>query len=445
VELLWEHSQKITNGHNPAAYHSPDNVLQVLYVDDQGQIRATATETPFGNFADREFFGSEFAAGDTGVEHLSLSYLPRMNIWAVWHSEGRHRMGVFLLKQEANKYLDSGTINLHGDDPTTSLSLTLENPQGIICAEDACDVPPGTRISVFFRAGNSVRLPLGVFYLDRMTTRTGDSKVIISARNVIGKLLRDQTFDEDNVFSGTITAVLEQILELAGVAFYKVESSSTIVKMEFPPDMSLYDGISAVIAVKEGWEIREDVNGAVVIGGPAHLQYHCPAGHYVFSRGADLFSREVSRDDREVYSRVCVHDPDFSVAVYRTVAFPEGWNLPARKTLYVEVPEGTSKSEADAVADHLAQRLANVGIVESFSGPFRPHLQPGDAAEIIEPGKLPKLLGTITEITLRFGRGGFYTDFTVDSGGVLRKPRLKDLIQQIGGRRPGAGAVKRLE
>ena len=191
MQLTWEHSQKITNGHNPAAYHSPDNVLQVLYVDDLGSIRATATETPFGNFADRQFFGTEFAAQDTGVQHLSLSYLPRMNIWAVWESEGRHRMGVFHLKQEANKYLDSGSVSFQAGDPGVSLSLTLENPQGIICAEDACDVPPGTRVSVFFKSGNSVRLPLGSYYLDRIVTKVGDPLVTISARNTIGKLLKD--------------------------------------------------------------------------------------------------------------------------------------------------------------------------------------------------------------------------------------------------------------
>ena len=444
MELLWEHSQKITNGHNPAAYHSPDNVLQVLYVDDNGNIRATATETPFGNFADREFFGSEFAAGDTGVEHLTLSYLPRMNIWAVWHSEGRHRMGVFLLKQEANKYLDSGSVSFRGDDPTTSLSLTLENPQGIICAEDACEVPPGTKVSVFFRSGNSVRLPLGSYYLDRVTTKTGDPKVTISARNIIGKLLKDQTFDENTTFSGTVTQVLQDILEYGGVTFHRVESVATTIGMEFPPNMSLYDGIQSVISTMDGWEIKEDINGAVVIGGATHLQYHCPAGHYVFSRGADLFSREVSRDDREVYSRVCIHDRDFKVKVYEDVAFQDGWNLPSRKTLYVEVPEGTSQAEAEATAEHLANRLANVGIIESFSGPFRPHLQPGDAAEITEPGKLARLLGTITQVGLRFGKSGFTTDFTVDSGGVLRKPSLKDLIQDIGGKKQ-TGSAKRLE
>jgi len=444
MELFWEHSQTITAGHNPAAYHSPDNILQLLYVDDKGQIRATATETPFGNFADRAFFGTEFAASDTGVEHLSLAYLPRMNIWAVWKSGNSHRLAVFLLKQEANKYLVDGSLSFQGDDPGVSLSLTLENPQGIIASQDAVETPPGTRISVFFRSGDSVRLALGTYYLDRIQTKVGDPLVTISARNIIGKLLKDQTFDETTTFSGTVTKVLQDILEYAGVTFHRVESVATTIGMQFPPNMKIHDGLQAVIGTQEGWEMKEDINGAVVIGGANHLQYHCPAGYYSFERGRDCISWETTRDDKDVYSRVCVHDKDFVVSAYADVTFQDGWNLPQRKTLFVPAPDGTTQAQAQSMATHLANRLANVGVLESFAAPFRPHLQPGDAAEITQPGHLPRLLGTITQVGLRFGRSGFITDFTVDSGGMLRKPSMKDLIEQIGGKQ-SVGSAKRLE
>ena len=53
------------------------------------------------------------------------------------------------------------------------------------------------------------------------------------------------------------------------------------------------------------------------------------------------------------------------------------------------------------------------------------------------PANCPDI-GTLTQVGLKFGRGGFYTSFTVDSGGVIKKPRLKDLIEQIGGKTGGA-------
>ena len=54
----------------------------------------------------------------------------------------------------------------------------------------------------------------------------------------------------------------------------------------------------------------------------------------------------------------------------------------------------------------------------------------GDEAIIIDD-KGMKSLGLITEITHKFGKSGFSTDFTVDSGGRLGKGRLTDYIGQI--------------
>lgn len=438
MELIFEHSQKVTDGHTPAAWHSPDQILQVFYTDAQGRIHTIDAETPRGNFADREFSLPVLAAPDEGAQSLSVSYLPRMNFWAVWRSGDLHRMGVFLLKQETNKYLVDGSLQFNADDPGVTLSLTLENPKGIIAAEDAVEVPPGTRIGVYFKMGESSKVHLGNYYLDRIVTKVGDPQVTLSARNAVGKLLKDQTFDEDNTFSGTVTAVLTEILEAAGIRTHRVEHTDDEITVEFSPDTSYYDGLQAIISTRPGWEIREDVSGTIVIGGPAHIEQYMPAGVYQFERGRDCLSREVTRDDRETYSRVCVHDREFAVSVWRDVQFIEGWNLPAKKTLYVEAPEGTTKQQATAIAEHLAGRLADVGVIESFVAPFRPHLQPGDRADIIEPGKLARTIGTLTQVGLQFGRGGFYTSFTVDSGGVIKKPRLKDLIEQIGGKSGGA-------
>ena len=438
MQLVFAHNQKIADGHTPAAYHSPDNIVQVLYTDATGRIYSVDTETPFGNFADREFGLPHLAAPDTGAQHLSVSYLPRLNFWAVWRTGNLHRMGVFLLKQETNKYLVDGSLQFNADDPGVTLSLTLDNPAGIIAAEDAVDVPPGTRINVFFRIGDSNRVHLGIYYLDRIRTAVGDPQVTLSARNAVGKLLKDQTFDEANTFSGTVTAVLTAILEAAGIRTHRIEFTADTIAMAYQPNTSYYDGLQAIISTWPGWEIREDVSGTIVIGGLSHINYYLPPGIYEFERGRDCLSREVTRDDRETYSRVCVHDREFTVAVWRDVQFIEGWNLPAKKTLYVEAPEGTTQGQAEATATFLAVRLAQVGVIEAFAAPFRPQLQPGDQADITEPGKLARTIGTLTQVGLQFGRGGFYTSFTVDSGGVIKKPRLKDLIEQIGGKQGGA-------
>ncbi len=432
MQLQFEHFQHIADGHNPAAWHSPDQIAQVYYTDGAGRIQAVDTETEYGDFADRIFSLPHLAGPDAGVKHLTLAYLPRMNLWALWRTADRHRMAVFILKQETNKYLSDGTLDFRQDDPGVSLSLTLENPAGIIAAEDATEAPPGTRISVFFQSGSSGRYPLGIYYLDRISTKTGDPLVQLSARNATGKLLKDQTFDEDRIFTPARTdAILAEILDAASMINYRIEPNTDQIAAEFPPNMSYFDGIMAILSTIPDWQMREDVSGTIVIGSSGFV---FSPGNYTFSRGRDCFSREVVRDDRETYSRVCVHDREFTVMSFKDVTFPEGWNLPRRKTLYVEAPEGTTQAKANTLATHLATRLGHVGTMETFNSPFRPHLQPGDQATITE-GNKSTVLGVITAVGLQFGRQGFYTEFTVDSGGVVKKPMIRDLIEQISGRR----------
>jgi hypothetical protein len=79
------------------------------------------------------------------------------------------------------------------------------------------------------------------------------------------------------------------------------------------------------------------------------------------------------------------------------------------------------------MADELAQAIAISGRQESFVGIFTPQLTIGDEVRIVSGAKT-ETIGTVTDVTHNFGRGGFYTAFTVDSGGRKGKARLSDLI-----------------
>ena len=144
-------------------------------------------------------------------------------------------------------------------------------------------------------------------------------------------------------------------------------------------------------------------------------------------------------DDQSSYRKVCVHDSEWTIEVYEDVQSYSGWNLQSNKTLFVQVADGTSLANATAIAENLASRLESVGKVETFTGPFRPHLLVGDGATIIDGDSTQ--LGLITEITHNFGKNGFSTSFTVDSGGSLGRGRLSDYIKLIGNERDTAGSV----
>lgn len=177
------------------------------------------------------------------------------------------------------------------------------------------------------------------------------------------------------------------------------------------------------------WKMEETVQEEIIVGSPSFGLFPT-RGMYNFQRDKDIFSRSITMDDQGSYRKVCVHDSDWNIQIYEDVSSFSGWNLQSNKTLFVQVAEGTSISNAQAIATELAGRLESVGKVETFTGPFRPQLLVGDGATIMDSQGNTEL-GLITEITHNFGKSGFTTNFTVDSGGRLGRGRLSDYIRMI--------------
>jgi len=290
--------------------------------------------------------------------------------------------------------------------------------------------PPASKIKLNFKTGDSDPLLMGIFYIDRTSFMIGMENVNVNARNSIGKYLNDQTFDERNIYpKTTIELLLTQILTDFGINYYYVGSEETELGIEFSPNQSILKGINDVLINIRDWSIKEEADGKVVIAEFTDEAF-TQSGTYTFYRNKDVFSRKITKDDNDTYGRVCVHTSDFTIKVYRSVSSNLGWLPPAQKTLYQQAPDGTTSISAALLATEIADRLSNSGEVEEFVGPIRPQLTIGDAAQIIDDDG-PNLIGTITSITHIFGKDGFYTQFTVDSGGKINKPLLSDYLKKI--------------
>lgn len=438
MELVFEYAETVGTGTQPVGFHSPDNVVQVLYVDstDNGRIWGTVAPTPYGVWDPLTWSDPHLAARDEDVEHFRLRWVPSTDLVAVWRTpwtSERHRLSVYILQRDVTNNLESGSFRLRRGDPVVSLSLTLQNPSRKVADEYDALALPGSRITLAFSTGDSMPIPLGAYFIDDSEMNVLDPAVNINARNAAGKLLKDQTFGDSGSYSWrNLQTLIEDILEAANVPEYSVESTAENRSITYPANRTIYQGLQDLLTSLPQWRIEETMLGEIVIGSSTFADFPSPET-YTFHEGEDCFSRRIRRDDKDVWSQVCVHDRDFNIAVYEDVDFILDWNLPQGKILYVEVPDGTSQSDAESYAAAIATRAGDVGEVRTFIGPFRPQLLPGDEATIITEGG-NRQIGIITEISHTIGKDGYRTEFTVDSGGVIGKPMISEFIAEIAGR-----------
>lgn len=441
MELTFVTTGIVGSGKFPDFVQFPKTEGELFFIDD-GLLYGTPSSRINGEFSNPIWLDSLEVSpkGDSNISNLELKTISGFGIVGSYKTDTAQKLLINEYLFEMDKYLTSGSIKHSIDTPIASFTLNLENPindnpeyEGNVgISEESSLLSPGSKVTFEFSMGDSEIYPMGTFYADRSKFTLLNETISVDGRNIIGKALGDQTFDEDNVFSYNILhELLRDILSKANINSDEmlVENTSVYAGYQFDVKMSYLEGIMEMLKATDNWQLKELVDGTVVIGS-VNFAGFARNSSYVFQRDKDIFTRSIVRDDQEAYRRVCVHNRDFSIKFYQDVETYTGWNLQANKTLYVAVPDGTSLLDAQVYATQIANSLQYVGKIESFTGPFRPQLIIGDEA-IITSSKSSASLGLITEITHRFGKDGFYTDFTVDSGGKLGKGRLSDYIGKI--------------
>ncbi len=441
MKLNFEIIKQTGSGYYPDLIHFPNTQAQIFAIED-GKIMGTPTDKiEYGHWENAVMQDSANVSPDDFMTNLELEVLQGFGIVGAYKTENYHKLIIYEFAYEMDIYLNDSSIKHNIDNPISSFTLSLENPDSknpehpgnVAAGEDSCLLSPGAKVVFLFSAGDGDHeFEMGTFYIDRSKFAVGSETASADGRNLIGKMLRDQTLDElywtdlENI--GTI---IEEFLQHG-----KLESDQYLIQgtdkdgwFDFKPNMNILQAIEEIFKGALNWKIEERSDGTVVIGSPDYPGFE-NRSTYNFYRDKDIFSRQIVRDDMESYRRVCVHNSDFSVMEFADVESYEGWNLQANKTLYVQVPDGTGSIAAQDYAEQLTEWLENVGKIESFIGPFRPHLLCGDEAVIIDENGYTSL-GLITEIEHKFGKQGFYTNFSVDSGGRLGKGRITDFIRQI--------------
>lgn len=441
MELNFEVVKEVGTGSYPDLIHFANTQAQIFNIDDGKLNGMPSDKIDNGDWDDVTFQDEADVSPDEGMSHFEIKVLPGFGIVGGYKTGDTHKLIIYEFAFEMDAYLNSGSIKHSIDNPISSFALSLENPDlkdpekpgNVAISEQNSLLSPGAKILFVFGTGNDEpEFDMGTFYVDRSDFTLMNETASVDGRNKIGKVLKDQTIDENNEYwYGYISEHLKTLLEQSGLNNdeYIIQNTDIEGWFSFSPNTTPLKVVESMLEVLPQWRIKELADGTIVIGSEGYSGFE-QNSVYTFYRDKDIFSRQIIRDDAEVYNRVCVHTTNFAKVAYRDVTTYQAWSLQAKKTLYIQVADGLKYSNMENYADELALRLEDVGKLESFTGPFRPHLMVGDEAVIVDADG-SQSLGLITEITHNFGKSGFYTDFTVDSGGKIGKGRLSDYISQI--------------
>jgi hypothetical protein len=439
MELIFDNLVNLASGSYPDVVQFYDTSAQIFSITS-GQMKGIPIKKLNGEYGSPELETSLNVSQDSDISNLEIKAINGFGMAGSYKSADAHKMIIYEFALELEDYLENASIKLSIDNPITSFTLTLANPidessdkqLNVAISEKEALLSPGAKVQFLFGMGDGEEIEMGTYYVDRSEFSPLKPEVGVDGRNLIGKALSDQTLDENNQFGyGLIHTTIKTMFENANLNTdnFLIEDTTAMNSFTFDPNTTVFDASKEILKALINWKAEELSDGTIVVGSPTYSQFTQP-GTYTFNRGTDIFSRDVTRDDMDAYRRVCVHTSDFLVKVYRDVASYTGWNLQANKTLYVSVQDGMQESQAILYAEELALRLENVGKIESFTGPFRPYVMPGDYAHIVSDSGTEDI-GVITEVTHSFGKQGYITNFTVDSGGRLGKGRLSDYIGKI--------------
>lgn len=436
MRLSFERVVDCGEGHSPQCIHDPKGMLRVIYLTADRLVHCREALPRLGLYDDLSFKEKGRVSPDSGVSFPSLKKVAHHGAFGFWSAGGDHRFVIYMMPTDISMAFQDGTVSFAGGSAVSSFTASFINIHGLLLSKYRALVTPGTRVEIYFSIGGSGETALGIYYVDRANISYPDGRLQISGRNAIGKILKEQTFDERTIFDeGTLHQNLMAILDYAGAEDYFVGDDADRGGLSFDPDTTIEEGIEYAISLAPGWKLAETLDGRIGVANKSDPRFDQPSV-FTFVRDHSCFSYDIEFDDSDAASRVCVtsqsenrDDPDISA--YAEVSFNKWWVQPAHRTKHIKTVSGATQDEVRRLAEEVAASMAISGRIESFVGLFSPQLIIGDEVHMIDEYGSEETIGAVTDIKHSFGKGGFYTAFTVDSGGRKGRTTLKNLIDTV--------------
>jgi len=304
MQLTFETVATIGTGSHPDFVQFEKTEGQLFYLDN-GMIYGKATDRLDGDFSNPSWYAPENITpqNDVNLSDLELKTLSGFGIVGSYTTSTSQKLLIYEFQHDISDYLSSGTIQHSVDNPIASFTLALENPDiqdperpgNIAISEDKGLLNPGGKIQFYFGAGDEEpEFEMGQFFIDRSDFVLINESASIDGRNTIGKVLGDQTVDENNEYWYTVIHEnIKRLFENANIRndYYLIENTSEQAWFSFTPNTDFVRALESMLETLPSWKIKELTDGTIVVGSPTFSAFDTP-GIYTFYRNQDIFSTQ---------------------------------------------------------------------------------------------------------------------------------------------------------
>ena len=345
----------------------------------------------------------------------------------------------YVYMKDASAYTQNVDQLLQVDNPITQINATLKNIDDSLYTSDASLFAPSSVMKLGVSYGDSSLVNLGTAYIDEASIQRGGPTVSLSGRNKTGVYLNDQSFGDDVELTDTPSLIVEAIMTKFGLEDdYDCDLSAdgtfespNIITMQVTAKMTGLDALETLgkllsdDRLNKHWKFEETCDGYIVVGYDEFRSEYIPKNYYTFNGRSDVFVQNVDKCIDGVYSKVrCTGTTKKGkeIAYTANVKNFRFWDVGDSRIYHADPIEGIEKDELKKYAKALAQQLKQAGRVITYRMSLRPQILIGDVANITDgtdEDEEPKQLGYITEINHHLGAGGYFTDFTLTSGGQI--------------------------
>ena len=337
--------------------------------------------------------------------------------------------------RDVSAYTKSVEQRLQTDNPITQINVTLKNIDDTLYTSEATLFTPSSIMRLGVSYGDSDIVPMGVGYIDQATIEYGGAEVSLSGRNKTGVYLKDQTFEEDMHLTDVPSLVVEHIMEHFGLInqyecddrYDLIGGNPNIVDLEVKAKttglqaMETLNKVMTQDSANKQWRFEETYDGTIVVGYDDFRTAYVPKNFYTFNGRNDVFAESVDRCIDGVYNKVHVTGTTpkgKEISYTYNVTNFRFWDVGENRIYHANKIEGITKTELKKYAKALAKQLKYIGRTITYKMNLKPQLLIGDVATITySDDPEPEELGYITEINHTLGEDGYFTEFTITSGG----------------------------